>query len=189
MGAVFKTETTMLDRTRHKATRNALPDWSRRFEPAIPIQNGRSLFTLRDAGKFIEALPKAEHDAPRWRTAIELLLFVAEKGAPVMMARVAMMRALHHREPQGDDAASTTRPEVHHHSIAWAPARGLPMRREPLGVAKRGPSRTRTTRHARAAGWYDSGRPERRSRGRPLCCRLRTQLGYRARSEKCQIRK
>jgi len=36
--------------------------------------------------------------------------------------------------------------------------------------------------------WYDSGRPERRSRGRPLCCALRTQLGHRATSEKCQKR-
>jgi hypothetical protein len=40
-------------------------------------------------------MPKTEHDAPAWRTAIEMLMFVAEKGAPTMMARIAMMRALH----------------------------------------------------------------------------------------------
>jgi hypothetical protein len=79
-----------------------LPDWGRRFEPSIPVQNGRSLFALRDAGKFIEALPKAEQQAPRWRTAIEMLLFAAEKSAPTMMARIGMMKALHDREPQAD---------------------------------------------------------------------------------------
>jgi hypothetical protein len=47
-----------------------LPDWSRKFEPAIPIVIRRALFTLRDAGQYIAALPKAEHDAPAWRTAI-----------------------------------------------------------------------------------------------------------------------
>ena len=77
-----------------------LPDWSRKFDNPIPIVNGRPLFTLHDAGKFIEALPKVEHDAPRWRTTVELLLFSAEKRAPTMMARIAVMRALHHREPQ-----------------------------------------------------------------------------------------
>ena len=58
-----------------------LPNWSRKFEPAIPIVNRRALFTLCDTGQYIAALPKAEHDAPAWRTAIELLMFAAEKGA------------------------------------------------------------------------------------------------------------
>ena len=61
-----------------------LPDWSRKFDNPIPIVNGRPLFTLHDAGKFIAALPKVEHDAPRWRTTVELLLFAAEKRAPTM---------------------------------------------------------------------------------------------------------
>jgi hypothetical protein len=50
-------------------------------------------------------LPKVEQDTPRWRTATELLLFAAEKGAPVMMARFAMMKALHRR---GADALTSS---------------------------------------------------------------------------------
>jgi hypothetical protein len=86
----------LLQRTRHKTAPAA--DWARRFEPAIPIQNRKSLFTLRDAATYVTELPKAEQNAPRWRTAIELLMFAAEKGAPTMMARIAVMKALHHRE-------------------------------------------------------------------------------------------
>jgi hypothetical protein len=85
-----------------------LPDWSRKFDNPIPIVNGKLLFRLRDAGQFIEALPKAEQDAPRWRTATELLIFAA-KGAPTMLARIAVMRALHHREPQTEFPARRRR--------------------------------------------------------------------------------
>ena len=34
-----------------------------------------------------------------WWTATELLMLVAEHGGDPMMARIAMMRALHRREP------------------------------------------------------------------------------------------
>jgi hypothetical protein len=44
-------------------------------------------------------LPKAEQDAPHWRTAAELLMRIAEHGGDLMMARIATMRALHRREP------------------------------------------------------------------------------------------
>ena len=50
--------------------------------------------TLRDAATYITALPKAEHDAEEWQTAMETLLLVAEQDGPAMMARIGMMRAL-----------------------------------------------------------------------------------------------
>jgi hypothetical protein len=52
------------------------------------------------------ACPKAEQHAERWQTATELLILIAEHGGDPMMARIAMMKALHHREPQ---AATTPR--------------------------------------------------------------------------------
>jgi hypothetical protein len=55
---------------------------------------------LRDSGNFIAGLPKREHDAPRWRAAIQALMLVAEYGGPTMLARIGMMRALYrHDEP------------------------------------------------------------------------------------------
>jgi hypothetical protein len=74
--------------------------WSRQFEDPIILPNGRKLITLRDAATFITKLPKAEHDLPQWRTAIEVLMLVAEKGGPTMMARIGMMQALHADRPK-----------------------------------------------------------------------------------------
>lgn len=47
--------------------------WGRPFEEPIEV-DGRSLATLREAGEYIAGLPKKEHDAPEWRTAMEALL-------------------------------------------------------------------------------------------------------------------
>ena len=55
---------------------------------------GRKRVTLRDAGEYIAALPKAVHCAPEWRTAMEALILVAESGGPTMFARIGIMRAL-----------------------------------------------------------------------------------------------
>jgi hypothetical protein len=91
----------MLDLHHHRKSKiviHALPDWRRRFEPSIPIQNGKSLFTLRDAAQYVLALPPAEQRETRWQTAASVLKLVAETGGDAMMARIGMMRALHHRE-------------------------------------------------------------------------------------------
>ena len=39
-------------------------------------------------------LPKAEHSAPEWQTAMEALVLVGETGGPTMLARIGVMRAL-----------------------------------------------------------------------------------------------
>ncbi len=46
------------------------------------------LHTLRDAANYITQLPKKEHDAPRWRAAIEALMLVAEHGGPLSAAAI-----------------------------------------------------------------------------------------------------
>jgi hypothetical protein len=67
--------------------------WGRPFDDPIAV-DGRKLATLRDAGEYIAALPKKEHDAPEWQAAMQALILVAEGGGPTMFARIGVMRAL-----------------------------------------------------------------------------------------------
>jgi hypothetical protein len=75
--------------------------WSRKFEEPIPLpprgkgaRRGRQLVTLKDAGTYITKLPKAEHTAAEWQTAMKALILVATLGGPTMFARIGIMRAL-----------------------------------------------------------------------------------------------
>ncbi|KGT75640.1 hypothetical protein MA20_30930 [Bradyrhizobium japonicum] len=69
--------------------------WGRRSED--PIRIGDSvLVTLLDAGEYIAALPKKEHDAPEWQAAMEALILVAEGGG-LMFARIGVLRTLNRR--------------------------------------------------------------------------------------------
>lgn len=73
-------------------------NWSSPFDEPIKLPDGRKLVTLRDAGNYITKLPKAEHEAPEWQTAMEALILVATHGGPTMFARIGVMQALnrHH---------------------------------------------------------------------------------------------
>jgi hypothetical protein len=75
--------------------------WHRAFDGPIPLPRDGELHTLRDAGNYIAKLPKREHDAPAWRTAIQALMLVAERGGPTMMARIGLMRALYPESKPG----------------------------------------------------------------------------------------
>jgi hypothetical protein len=69
--------------------------WSREFEDPIPLPKGGKLVTLRVAATYITKLPKAEHAAPEWRAAMEVLILVAESDiGPTMMASIGVTRAL-----------------------------------------------------------------------------------------------
>jgi hypothetical protein len=68
--------------------------WSRRFDDAIVLPDGRKLVTLLDAATYATKLPKKEADTAEWQAAIESLMLVAELGGPMMFARVGIMRAL-----------------------------------------------------------------------------------------------
>jgi hypothetical protein len=81
--------------------------WGRPFDEPIEI-DGRKLATMRDAGEYIAALPKKEHDAAAWQAAMEALILVAEQGGPTMFARIGIMRALNRHyvpplNPQGKE--------------------------------------------------------------------------------------
>jgi hypothetical protein len=64
------------NRLRQKGLAALKPDkgWRRRFDDPIPLPRGRQLVTLQDAGRYITKLPKAEHEAPEWQTAMEALI-------------------------------------------------------------------------------------------------------------------
>ena len=69
--------------------------WSRRFEDPIPLPDGRTPRTLRDAAKYIMALPPGKtRQSDEWQAAIEALLMAAENRGPLMHARIGVLRAL-----------------------------------------------------------------------------------------------
>jgi hypothetical protein len=70
--------------------------WSRAFDAPIELGKGQALMTLRDAGTYVAALPKAEQHKPHWQTAARELLIAAERGGIVMLAEIAMRQALDH---------------------------------------------------------------------------------------------
>lgn len=77
--------------------------WDQLFSEPIPLPEGGRLDSLQDAGAYITRLPKAEHDVPRWQTAMHVLLQAADHGGPLEFARLGMMQALHPRpEPHYD---------------------------------------------------------------------------------------
>ena len=67
------------------------PIFLMRFRPAMR--------SLRDAGVFIVALPPAAAEREHWQIAMEFLISAAENGGIVMMAHIAMLRALNHDDP------------------------------------------------------------------------------------------
>jgi hypothetical protein len=83
--------------------------WSRPFEDPIDLPRGRKLVTLQDAGNYITKLPQAEHSAPEWQDAMQILMLVAARGWPTMMARIGVLRALHRH----DVREFTDRKETH----------------------------------------------------------------------------
>jgi len=87
--------------------------WQTKFYEPIPLPKGRSLVTLRDAANYIVKLPKAEQQQPEWLTATQTLLLVVERNGDPMMARIAMLQALHRHEPKAAPAPRRKRAKVY----------------------------------------------------------------------------
>jgi len=60
--------------------------WSTRFSEPIVLPNGKKLITLEDAARYIQKLPKAQHDLPHWQDAVEHLM----RASPI--AKLAIER-------------------------------------------------------------------------------------------------
>jgi len=72
--------------------------WKRPFDDPIDLPEGRQLITLEDAGNYIAELPKAEHLTPEWQDAMQILMFVATRRWPTMLALIGVLRAIHGNE-------------------------------------------------------------------------------------------
>jgi hypothetical protein len=68
--------------------------WSSSFDDPIQLPGRRLLLTLRDAGGYIAALPRAKQEAQEWQAAAEALIMAAEDRGPMMHAHIGMLRAL-----------------------------------------------------------------------------------------------
>jgi hypothetical protein len=66
--------------------------WQREFDDPIPLLDGRTLVTLREAGDHIANLPKRNRTCPNGRMRSRLML--VERGGPMMFARNGVIRAL-----------------------------------------------------------------------------------------------
>jgi hypothetical protein len=49
---------------------------------------------LRDAGEYMQALPRAKLKQPEWEIAAEMLLAAVEGSGPLMFAEIAMRKAV-----------------------------------------------------------------------------------------------
>ena len=82
--------------------------WSRAFHVPITLPDGRMLRTLRDAGEYIQELPKAEHQRPEWKIAAEMLLEAVEGKGPLMFAEIAMRKAVNAGKPANTTSQGAT---------------------------------------------------------------------------------
>ena len=81
-----------------KAGATLVMSWSRAFHIPIALPDGRVLRTLRDAGEYIQKLPKAIHRRPEWQVAAEMLLDAVE-GKSLMFAEAAIRKAVNAGKP------------------------------------------------------------------------------------------
>ena len=87
----------------------SLMPWSRAFHVPIPLPDDRVLRTLRDAGEYIQELPKAIHQRPEWEVAAEMLLQAVGGSGPLILAEIAMRKAVNAGKPPPDPEPTTRR--------------------------------------------------------------------------------
>ena len=54
---------------------------------------------MRDAGEYMQALPRAKLKQPEWEIAAEMLLAAVEGSGPLMFAEIAMRKAVNAGKP------------------------------------------------------------------------------------------
>ena len=73
--------------------------WARAFHIPIQLPDDRMLRTLRDAGEYIQELPRAKSQRPEWQIAAEMLLEAVEGKGPLMFAEIAVRKAVNAGKP------------------------------------------------------------------------------------------
>ena len=83
--------------------------WHRSLDDPISV-DGRTLRTLRDAADYIVTLPEWTSRQQHWQTAVRELMMAAERDGIMMLAEIAMKRAIHHgREPEKPERPKRTK--------------------------------------------------------------------------------
>src|SRR6516164_11141298 len=82
-----------------KAGGHLVMSWSRAFDDPILLPDGCMLCTLRDAGEYIQVLPRAKYKQPEWEVAAEILIAAVEGSRPLMFAEIAMRKAVSAGKP------------------------------------------------------------------------------------------
>jgi hypothetical protein len=73
--------------------------WDDEFDWPIPLPAGGELVTLRDAGAYIDKLPKRVHDRPEWQLAVKELMRAATETRRWPFARIAIIHAIYGVDP------------------------------------------------------------------------------------------
>ena len=76
--------------------------WQRAFDDPVPLPNGKTLLTLKEAAAYILKLKKSDQRSAHWQAAAEAVIMAAEDRGPLMHARIGMLRALNHGKPNPD---------------------------------------------------------------------------------------
>jgi hypothetical protein len=83
--------------------------WHRSLDDPISV-DGRTLRTLRDAADYIVTLSEWTSRQQHWQTAVRELMMAAERDGIMMLAEIAMKRAIHHgREPEKPERPKRTK--------------------------------------------------------------------------------
>lgn len=72
--------------------------WSRTFVDPIDA-SGKRLTSLRDAATYITGLPAKTAAQPHWQLATKCLIDAADRGGILMLAELAMRKAIRHGRP------------------------------------------------------------------------------------------
>jgi hypothetical protein len=73
--------------------------WRRKFDDPIETPDGARLRTLKEAVAYLaKTVPKKERDMKAVTTAAEMLTLAAERGMPMMMARIGVLQAIHRHD-------------------------------------------------------------------------------------------
>jgi hypothetical protein len=76
-----------------------MANWSRRFEDPIPMPDGSTIHTIREAAEYATKLPKRMGDTEPWQHAAGDLAMASEHEAFVFIARVSFYRAVYGDTP------------------------------------------------------------------------------------------
>jgi hypothetical protein len=80
--------------------------WSRKLKPPIPLKDGRSLVTLKDAAELIRSLPLSHHTAQLLKDAAEgKQSLIAEVGLQLhrALAQSRMLAAIPRHNASNDE--------------------------------------------------------------------------------------